>query len=408
MKAPNKPSNLPISNMSISMLGTLPPVKGISDYCAELVQALSKHHLGNAENNVEVDFISFKRIYPEFLYPGGTKDPNKKFDYQTYSNVHERSIITYYNPFSWAWAGLSSKSKILHVQWWTTVLAPMFFTSMLFAKLRRKKIIMTVHNVVGHESSWVDRLVSRIIFKFPDYFILHSENSIVQFNKFVNAKSEKVRPDRIFKIPHGILDMYKDNSISREDARLKLGIKQDAPVILCFGNIREYKGVDIMIEAFAMIKQKMPNTILIIAGKSWIDWTPNQALIDKHKLKDSIITYLDYVPSNEVSYYFRASDVVALPYKHFDSQSGPGNIALAFHTPLVVTDQGGLPDLLKNKEFVIKTNDVDALAQKTIKILKDKKLADSLSRDAEDLCKEFSWESVAKKTAELYDHVSNS
>ncbi len=392
---------------SISMIGTLPPVKGLSDYCAELVQALSEYQPANAEDNVQIDFISFKRIYPEFLYPGGTKDPNKKFDYDKYKNVHERSFITYYNPFSWAWAGLSAKSKILHVQWWTTVLSPMFFTAMLFAKLRRKKIIMTVHNVIGHESSWFDRLVSRIIFSFPDYFILHSDNSIRQFNSFVKIKPDDVK-NKLFKIPHGILDMYKDDNVTKQAARKKLNISQNAPVILCFGNIREYKGVDIMIEAFARIKQTMPNAILIIAGKSWIDWTPNQALIDKHKLNDSVIIYLDYVPSNEVSYYFKASDVVALPYKHFDSQSGPGNIALAFHIPLVVTDQGGLPDLLKNKEFVIKTNDVDALAKKTMKILKDKNLAKELSGDAEQLCSEFSWESVAKKTAELYMHVLSS
>jgi len=94
-----------------------------------------------------------------------------------------------------------------------------------------------------------------------------------------------------------------------------------------------------------------------------------------------------------------------LPYKHFESQSGPGNIALAFHKPLIVSNTGGLPDLLKNKEFVIEKNNVKQLAEKIIKILKNKKLAEQLSKDSKELCKEYSWEDIGEKTAELYKRL---
>jgi len=388
------------SKIKASMIGTLPPIKGMSDYCIELVESLA--------NYVNIDFISFKKLYPEFLYPGGTKDMDLNFKLNKKDNVKIRTFITYYNPFTWAWAGWSAKSNVLHIQWWTTFLAPMTFTHMLFAKLKRKKIILTVHNVVGHETNWIDKLISRIIFMFPDHFILHSDNSIREFQKYFKKPSNKVS-----RIPHGIYDLYRNEETTKEKSRERLNIalnlkntnkeiKQDTPLILTFGNIREYKGVDILIEAFAKVKQQLPDALLVIAGKNWVSWEPNQKLIDKYNLKDSIITFLEYVPMSDVKHHFTAADVIALPYKHFDSQSGPGNISLAFHKPLIVSNQGGLPDLVKNKEFVIETNDVDALAEKLIKILKNQELQKQLSIDAEDLCEEFSWDSVAKKTAELY------
>lgn len=386
-----------------SMIGTLPPIKGMSDYCIELV--------GSLANYINIDFISFKKLYPEFLYPGGTKDMDKNFKFEKTDNVTIRTFITYYNPFTWAWAGWAAKSKLIHIQWWTTFLAPITFTHMLFAKLKKKKIVMTVHNVVGHESNWFDKLISKIIFMFPDHFILHSENSIIEFQKFAKKPNYKVS-----RIPHGIYDLYNNEETTNEKSRERLNIilnlkkinreiKPDTPLILTFGNIREYKGVDILIEAFAKVKQQLPDALLIIAGKNWVSWDSNQKLIEKYNLKDSVLTFLEYVPMSDVKHYFTAADVVALPYKHFDSQSGPGNISLAFHKPLIVTNQGGLPDLVKNKEFVIETNDVDALAEKLMKILGDKKLQQELSNNAKELCEEFSWDSVAKKTVELYQSL---
>lgn len=371
------------------MVGTLPPIKGMSDYCIELTQALSKH--------VEIDFISFKTLYPNFLYPGGTEDKDKNFKLKTNKNIKIRNLLTYYNPFTWAWAGLSAKGKIVHLQWWTTFLSPIFFVIMLFLKIRRKKIIFTVHNVLGHETNMLDRIITKTMFAFPDFFILHSTKNIDKMEEIF-----KIKKERMVRIPHGIYEFYKNEEVTKKESRKKLDIKDKTFVVLSFGNIREYKGVDILIKAFAIVRDEIPDAYLIIAGKPWIDWNPNQKLIEKYNLKKNVRTFLDYVPMSDVKHYFQSCDLVALPYKEFDAQSGPGNIALAFHKPLIVSNTGGLPDLLKNKEFVIEKNNVKQLAEKIIKIFKDKKLAEQLSKDSREMCKEYSWEGIGKKTAELY------
>jgi len=381
-----------VVKIKISMIGTLPPIKGMSDYCIELTQTLSRH--------VEIDFISFKKLYPEFLYPGGTKDCDKNFRLKTNKNIKIRSFITYYNPLTWAWAGLSAKGEIVHFQWWTTFLSPIFFVILVFLKLRRKKIIFTVHNVLGHETNFIDRMVTKIIFLFPDFFILHSTGNIDRMEEVFHISRNKM-----VRIPHGIYEFYKNEKVTKKESKKKLNINGNAPVVLSFGNIREYKGVDILIKSFAIVKDEIPNALLIIAGKPWIDWKPNQKLIEKHGLKKNIRTFLDYVPMSDVKHYFQACDLVALPYKHFESQSGPGNIALAFHKPIIVSDTGGLPDLLKNKEFVVEKNNVKQTAEKIIKILQNKRLAEQLSKDSKEMCKEYSWENIGKKTAELYKRL---
>ena len=204
------------------MIGTLPPIKGMSDYCIELTQALSKY--------VEIDFISFKKLYPEFLYPGGTKDADKNFKLKTNKNIKIRSFITYYNPFSWAWAGLSAKGDIVHFQWWTIFLSPIFFVILLFLKLRRKKIIFTVHNVLGHETNIIDRILNKMIFLFPDAFILHSNNNIKQMEDILH-----ISPKRMFRIPHGIYEFYKTKEVSKNEARKKLKINNIAVVVFTKG-----------------------------------------------------------------------------------------------------------------------------------------------------------------------------
>jgi len=376
----------------ISMIGTLPPIKGVSDYCIELSQSMSKY--------IDVDFISFKKIYPEFLYPGGTKDTDKNFKIEENKNLKIRNLITYYNPFTWAWAGLSAKSKIVHIQWWTSVLAPIYLVIFLFLKLKRKKIILTIHNIIGHETGLLDKIITKIIFSFPDILIVHSDKNIEQIKDIFY-----ISDNRIVKIPHGIYNFYKNTNISKTEARTKLKIKQNIPVVLSFGNIREYKGVDVLIKAFSVVKKELPDALLVIAGKCWIDWKDNEKLIEKYSLKKDIITFLDYVPMSDVKLYFESCDLVALPYKEFEAQSGPGNIALAFHKPLVVTNVGALPDLVKNKKCVLEVNDIKGIANQMIKILKDKKLAKELSKESKELCKDFSWEGIAKKTIKLYEGI---
>ena len=372
----------------ITLIGTLPPIKGISDTCLNQVKYLIKY--------ISVDFIGFKSIYPEFLYPGSTKENNKSFVVESSSSLNIRNILTWYNPSSWIWAGLTSKGEIIHFHWWTFYLFPVFFTIGLLSKIRHRKLVCEVHNILGHESGWIDRLLTRLMFKLPDRFIVHSENNKKQLEEFFGIKKG------VLVIPLGTLDFFNNVSITKIEARKKLGLNNQDKIILSFGNIRGYKGTDILIKAFAEVKKEFPAVRLVIAGKNWIEWQPFQGLIEKHHLQDRVTANLNFISTPEVKYYFTASDLVALPYLKFEAQSGPGRIALAFGKAMIVTNVGGLPDLVKDKSVVVEPNNLEELTQVIIKILKDDNFRKKLENDSKELAQKYSWDKIAEKTVNLY------
>ena len=373
--------------MKVAMLGCLPPQRGISGYCYGLVEAMSKQ--------IPVNFISFKKMYPSFLYPkGGLKDDN------TYPELNNKNLriyrkLTYYNPLTWIKAGFT-KGDVLHAQWWSWPLFPVYFTIFSLFKLRRKKIIVTVHNVLSHESGILDRIINSIIFRLANTLILHSDNNLGDMKKYF-----KINSNKLVKIPTGSYD-YLDKNISKKEARKKLGLNDKDKVILNFGALREYKGIDILLEAFADVAKKDKNAKLIIAGKLWVDWKPFQEIIDKNNLKNNLKLFLNYIPTNEIKDFFVASDLVVLPYKNFSSQTAVGPVALAFHKPLIVTNVGGLPELVKDKRFVVESSNFKELSNKILFCLKNKKVLNALSKDSKDLANEFSWEDISKKTIKSY------
>jgi glycosyltransferase involved in cell wall biosynthesis len=374
---------------SATIIGTLPPIKGLSPYCQELVNSLSK--------NVEIEFIGFKKLYPDFLYPGGTKFTDANYRIVEQSNVHIRNLLTYYNPFSWLWAGLTIHGKIVHAQWWSHVLAPIYFVMLLICKARGKKIIITVHNVLPHEKSHLSTFLNRLILSLGDKFIVHNKK-----NKEAILDNYRIPESKVSIIPHGVLTPVPVKGISKEEARKYLGIPQDEKVILNFGNIRDYKGLDILLQTLAMIKEQIKNVKFIIAGECWGSFKKYDEIIRANELEDYIVKRLCFIPPSEVEYYFSASDAVVLPYKYFDSQSGAGALALPFNKPLVVTNVGGLPDFVRDERAVATANDPRDLANKLICILSDEGLLAKLGKDSQDIAREYGWDEIAKKTIQVY------
>ena len=376
----------------ITLVGTLPPIKGVSDYCIEQTKSLGK--------TIKVNFLNFKSIYPEFLYPGGkTTEKDPVFKAEKNPNVKTHSSLSWWNPFSWIIAGLTSKGKILHFHWWTYFLFPVFFTIALIAKLRGKKIVCTIHNVVGHESGFIDRLFSGIIFSLSNSFIVHTKNNKEQLQKYFKVKSSNIEI-----IPHGIYNFYRGEKISKQAAKEKLGIPKNSKVLLAFGNIRAYKGTDDLIEAFKIVKEKFPELYLVIAGKPWKKELEADIKERLNGVSNTKI-FLDFVASSKVKFYFSAADLVVLPYKDFAAQSGPGNIALAFEKPLLVSNVGGLPDLVKNNIAVFKAGNIQELASK-ISLIFSKNMISSLEADSRALKQVFSWENIAEQTLKLYNKLA--
>ncbi len=382
-----------MSVSQITMLGTLPPIKGLSDYCIEQTRELSK--------SIKVKFYNFSSIYPEFLYPGGgTKEKDPVFRTPKSSNLEVHSTLAWYNPLSWIEAGLGAEGEILHFHWWTFYLFPVFFTAAAVAKLRGKKIVCTIHNVVSHESGSLDRIFSRIIFTLSDRFVVHTKNNKRQLMDYFGVKENRVEV-----VPHGIYDFYRDKTIPKAAARSKLGIPKNARVLLLFGNIRPYKGAEELLEAFSIAKEKIRGLFLVIAGKAW---NPElEAKITNSLMgEDSKLLALKYIPSSEIKLYFGAADAVVLPYNHFEAQSGPGNIALAFEKPLVVSDCGGLPELVKDKGVIFEAGNSRDLAKRIITVFSTKGMLERLSEDSAELREKYSWKSICQRTMEIYSELS--
>jgi Glycosyltransferase len=390
----NDPANgLNMSDkVKVSMVGTLPPLTWNSLYSLELSRSLAPY--------IDLEFLSFKKLYPKFLYPG--KDVEGKI--LTISDNDEKfkikRYITYYNPFSWIRAGLFAKGDIVHIQWGVPIFGPVFFTILLFAKLRGKKSIATVHNVLPHEQSFIDKALSVPVFSLVDFFIVHSNNNGQELQEIFNIQQEK-----IVQVPHGVLNSSSYSIISKSEARKKLGIQSNCKTILFFGNIREYKGLDVLLEAFYLLIKKRKDVLLIIAGTPWIEWDEYEEIIKKHRLEENIKLFLDYIPSADMKYFYYSSDLVVLPYKDFNAQSGIGTDALSFGKPLVVTNVGGLSDLVKDKRFVVEPNNPIALADKMLLVLNDETLVKQLSNDSRNLAEEYSWSKVAKITIESYKNL---
>ncbi|MGD9212612.1 MAG: glycosyltransferase, partial [Desulfobacteraceae bacterium] len=176
-------------------------------------------------------------------------------------------------------------------------------------------------------------------------------------------------------------------------------------VILLFGAVRSYKGIDSAIDAFARVKKKVSTAKLLIVGKLWEDWEPYASLIKHHEIDKEVATHLNYIPSAEVHRYFVAADLVILPYHHFDSQSGVGGTAIAFRKPMIVTRVGGLPELVIDPKAVVSERDPAALAEAIITTFNDPARLKKMAKDADTVAKRISWDNIVKQTIGIYKRL---
>ena len=333
-------------NEKISMIGTLPPVKGISPYTLNLLKRISKKE--------SIDFYGFKSIYPEFLYPGKTKTDEKE---PKIKNVTIYNNLTWYNPYSWIKTGFQIKTKIVHAQWWSWFLAPVYYTILKIAKIRSKKVIITIHNVKPHEKSAFKNYLNNSIINLADEYIVHSEENKKQFLG-LNKTKKKIRV-----IPHGIIE-FPISRISKRELRNKYGFSDKDKILIFFGNIRKYKGLDILIKALGLIKDE--EIKLIIAGQPWENFKKYQELIDKNNLNSRIKKFLRYNSQEKVAELFKISDLAVFPYIEFEASSGAASVAQFYKKPIIASRVGGLKEIV-NKDKLFEPNNIKSLSNKIIK-----------------------------------------
>lgn len=319
----------------IVIIGPAHPLRGgLATFNQRLAQEFNQQ--GN-----ECSIVSFSLQYPSFLFPGTTQystDPAP-------GNITIHTLINSINPLNWLSVGRRLrkwKPDIIVVRYWLPFMGPALGTILRqVRKNKHTKIICIADNVVPHEKRPGDMAFTKYFLESCDGFVTMSEKVLEDLRQF-----EKTKPVQL--VQHPLYDNFGD-IISKEEARNRLGLPVNDKIILFFGFIRQYKGLDLLLKAMADERIKNQNIKLLIAGEFYEDEKPYLQLIDENNLNDSVILKTTFIPDSEVKYYLCSGDCVVQPYKNA-TQSGVTPLAYHFEKPMIVTNVGGLPSLVPHQK----------------------------------------------------------
>ena len=311
--------------MRLTIIGPVYPYRGgIAHFTASLAHAASK------KNAVQV--VSFSRLYPQLLYPGKTdRDPS-----ELAIQFPASEVIDTMNPLSWR-RGASfiaqHKSDMVVFQWWTTFLAPCFIGLMKHLPSDNLQIMFLIHNVLPHEPKMMDRWLAHRVLRKADGFIVQTQRE--------KERLLTILPDVTNQIeicPHPVYDSFSPIQITKQEARSRLNLPVDLPILLFFGFIREYKGVKQLLESLAILRDQGEEVFALLAGEIWDGKEGYFKKVADLGLEKLVRFDNRYIPNEDVPLYFSAADLFAAPYTQ-GTQSGSVRIALHFGLPIVATDR---------------------------------------------------------------------
>jgi glycosyltransferase involved in cell wall biosynthesis len=321
----------------IIIIGPAHPLRG---GLATFDQRLAKEFNDNGD---DCSIYSFSLQYPSFLFPGKTQYSNDPAP----ENLKIFSVINSVNPLNWIKIGnriKKEKPDLIVVRYWLPFMGPALGTILRRVKKNKHtRIVCIADNVIPHEHRPADKSFTKYFLKSCDAFITMSEKVMNDLRKF-----EKDKPVKL--VQHPLYDNF-GQIITKQEAREKLKIRSEEKVILFFGFIRKYKGLDILLDAMAVLKNLTPqasNIKLLIAGEFYEDEKPYLEQIHKLGIADNIILRTTFIPDGEVKYYLCAADAVVQPYRNA-TQSGVTPLAYHFEKPMIVTNVGGLPSLVPHE-----------------------------------------------------------
>lgn len=316
---------------TVVIIGPAHPLRG---GLATFNQRLAKEF--NDEGH-DCSIYSFSLQYPSFIFPGTTQYTDEPAP----ENLVIHTVINSINPFNWLKIGNrlnKERPDIIIVRFWLPLMGPALGT--ILRRVRKNKhtrIVCIADNVIPHEKRFGDKPFTKYFLKSCDAFITMSEKVLSDLRLF-----EKTKPAQL--VSHPLYDNFGE-AVPKEEARDKLKINNSELIILFFGFIRKYKGLDILFEAMADERIKKSGIKLLVAGEYYEDEKPFKEQIEKLGIKDQLILRTDFIPDSEVKYYLCAADAVIQPYRNA-TQSGVTPLAYHFEKPMVVTNVGGLPSLV--------------------------------------------------------------
>jgi glycosyltransferase involved in cell wall biosynthesis len=288
----------------------------------------------------DCEIWSFSLQYPSFLFPGTSqysKEPAPK-------GIRIKSIINSINPINWVIVGKKIKSlrpDLIVVRFWLPLMGPSLGTILsIVKKNKHTRIVCLADNIIPHEKRPGDQLFTRYFLRQCHCFITMSDQVSQDLRHF-----EKHKPYR--QVAHPLYDHF-GVAVSQQEARTKLGLSASDNIILFFGFIRPYKGLDLLLEAMADERLASQNIKLLIAGEYYENAQPYLDLINRLQLNDRVISHTHFIADADVRYYLCAADVVVQPYKQA-TQSGVTPLAYHFEKPMIVTRVGGLADAVPHE-----------------------------------------------------------
>jgi glycosyltransferase involved in cell wall biosynthesis len=377
--------------VKITIAGSAHPLRGgLASYNERLATEFQNH-------NDDISIETFSLQYPKIFFPGKSQFS----DSPAPESLKITASINSVNPLNWIKVGLKIKKErpdLLIFKFWIPFMAPCFGTIARIVKSNgHTKIITIIDNLIPHEKRPGDRLLSNYYVKSSDGFIAMSKSVYSDIAQFDTIKPRLLSP-------HPIFDNF-GKKISKEKALENIGLSKDFRYILFFGFIRDYKGLDLLLEAFADDRFRKLPVKLIVAGEFYSDRKKYDELIALHHLENDIILHTDFIHNEAVSNYFCACDIIAQPYKTA-TQSGVTQIGFHFEKSMLVTNVGGLGEIIPNGKIgcVCEPNH-QAVANALIHFFSSD-LIDTFESNIIEEKKKYSWSTMYENIMKLYQELS--
>ncbi|MFZ1676173.1 MAG: glycosyltransferase [Saprospiraceae bacterium] len=299
---------------------------------------LSKEFISQGD---ECSIYSFSLQYPSFLFPGTSQYATTPAT----DDIKVHTVINSVNPLNWIIVGNKLRKEmpdIIVVRYWIPFMGPALGT--ILRRVRKNKhtrIVCIADNISPHEKRPGDSVFTKYFIKPVDAFITMSEKVMEDLRRI-----ESVKPAQL--VSHPLYDNFGE-IVPKDIAREKLNIEKGIPLVLFFGFIRKYKGLDLLFEAMSDERIKVAGIKLLVAGEFYEDEKSYQEQIDTLGIRDQLILRTAFIPDNEVQYYLSAADAVIQPYRNA-TQSGVTPLAYHFEKPMIVTNVGGLPSLVPHEK----------------------------------------------------------
>lgn len=368
--------------MKIIVIGTAHPYRGG-------LAAFNERLAGQfQQEGHEVELYTFTLQYPNFLFPGKTQFT----DSPAPAGLTIRRRVNSCNPFNWLSVGreiAKKKPDMVVFAYWMSFMAPCYGT--MARRIRRNghtRCVGLVHNMIPHEPNVLDKLLPPYFVKAMDGFTTLSQSVIQDIERFDHGSKPKSWA------PHPIYDHYGE-LVDKAEARRQLGLHENGKYVLFFGFIRDYKGLDLLLDAFGDIRLQDSGVRLLVAGEFYGDPKPYLDRINELDISDSVVMHNDYIPDDRVNLYFRACDIVAQPYKTA-TQSGVTQVAFHFEKPMLVTNVGGLPEIVPDgKVGYVVEPDAQQIADALVRFYKEGR-EEAFTEGVREEKKKYSWDRMTK------------